>query len=83
MLNRFMYPFLQFLYIRNSSLPLTVHSLLFPEAAIQRNPEEAALLFLGKKRSENIQQIYKRTGMPMCGCKAALLKSPFGIGVLL
>ena len=78
-----MYPLLQFLYIRNSSLPLRVHSLLFTKAAIQRNLEEAALLFLGKKHSENIQQIYKRTGMPKCGCKAALLKSPFGIGVLL
>ena len=35
-----------------------------------------------KKCSENMQQIYKKTPMPKC-CRATLLKSHFGMGVLL
>ena len=39
---------------------------------------------LRKRFSENIQQIYRRTPMPKCDFnKVALLKSHFGMGVLL
>ena len=37
----------------------------------------------GKRYSENMQQIYRRTPMPKCSCFATLLKSHFGMGVLL
>ena len=43
---------------------------------------------LKKKCSENMQQIYRRTPMPKCdfnkvACFATLLKSHFGVAVLL
>ena len=36
-----------------------------------------------KRLSGNMQQIYRRAPMPKCDCKANLLKSHFGMGVLL
>ena len=51
----------------------------FPHhTSVQKPPPRGVL----KKRcSENMQQIYRRTPMPKC--KATLLKSHFGMGVLL
>ena len=45
---------------------------------IQKQPPRGAL---EKMYSENIQQIYRRAPTPKC--KATLLKSHFGMGVLL
>ena len=48
---------------------------------IRYMPKEPSRGVPRKRRSENMQQIYRRTPMPKC--KAILLKSHLGMGVLL
>ena len=56
---------------------------------INKNLKQPSRGVLKKRCSENMQQIYKRTPMPKCvisiklQSKATLLKSQFGMGVLL
>ena len=47
---------------------------------VQKQPPRGVLR---KSYSENMQQIYRRTTMPKCGCFATLLKSHFCMVVLL
>ena len=44
----------------------------------QKQPSRGVL---GKRCSENMQQIYSRTPMPKCDFLKSLLKSYFGMGV--
>ena len=47
---------------------------------LQKQPSRGVLI---KRCSGNMQQIYGRTLMLKCDCKATLLKSHFSMGVLL
>ena len=72
-----------FVLLERNFIKLLCRIILLP--GIQKQPSGGVLK---KKCSENMQRIYRRTAMPKCDFnkvakQATLLKSHFGMGVLL
>ena len=58
------------------------YRIISPETTLHYFQKQPSIAILMKGCSENVPQIYRRTNMLQC-CSAALLKSYFGLGVLL